>query len=153
MAGPGTAPAALLASLLFFLLIAGVIVILGAGGFAIWKFVLAKNTTGPKSELENVDLGNNSPGSISSTNTNPAFEKFIGDWYNDNANIKRTRISQHGDLLLVETFFKDGIDSCYGTAAGNSIRCSGDFQVVMVGSGCIEGYFSIRFCKGKYALQ
>lgn len=130
-----------------FLLIAAVIVILGAGGFALWTFVLSKNATGPKNELENVDLSGNSSGSAPHANVNPAFEKFIGDWYSDNANIKRTRISAHGDLLLVETFFKDGIDSCYGTAAGNSIRCSGDFQVVMVDTGCIEGYFSIRFCK------
>ncbi len=84
-----------------FLLIAAVIVILGAGGFALWTFVLSKNATGPKSELENVDLGVGSSGSTPNASVNPAFEKFIGDWYSDNANIKRTRISAHGDLLLV----------------------------------------------------
>lgn len=131
----------------FFLLIAGVIVILGAGGFAIWKFVLAKNTTGPKSELENVDLGNHSSVSNPSAGIHPAFEKFIGDWYSDNANIKRTRISEHGDLLLVETFFKDGIDSCYAAPSGNSLKCNSDFQIIMIDPNCLEGYLSIRFCK------
>jgi hypothetical protein len=130
-----------------FLLIAAVIVILGAGGFAIWKFVVSKNTAGTHSELENVDLGAGSAASAQSGTVNPEFEKFIGDWYSDNANIKRTRISLHGDLLLVETFFKDGIDSCYGAPSGNAIRCSGDFQVNMVDPYCIEGYFAIRFCK------
>ena len=129
-----------------FLLIAAAIVILGTGGFAIWKFVVSKNAS-PKSELENVDLGASSSASAHSGTVNPEFEKFIGDWYSDNANIKRTRISAHGDLLLVETFFKDGIDSCYGAPSGNGIRCSGDFQVSMLDAYCIEGYFSIRFCK------
>lgn len=130
-----------------FLLIAAAIVILGAGGFAIWKFVIAKGSTDPHSELENIDLGAGSSDSTPNATVNPAFEKFIGDWYSDNANIKRTRISAHGDLLLVETFFKDGIDSCYGTAAGKSIKCSEDFQISMLDAYCIEGYFSIRFCK------
>ncbi len=130
-----------------FLIIAAVIVILGACSFALWTYVLSKNATGPKSELENVDLGGSSSGSTPNANLNPAFEKFIGDWYSDNANIKRTRISTHGDLLLVETFFKDGIDSCYGTAAGNSIRCSGDFQLNIVDNYCMEGYLSIKFCR------
>lgn len=130
-----------------FLIIAAIVLILGGGGFAIWKYVLAKDSAGPKSELEDVDIGNHAAGSNAAGNINPAFEKFIGDWYSDNANIRRTRISAHGDLLLVETFFKDGIDSCYSAPYGNSIRCSSDFQIIIVDQNCMEGYLSIRFCK------
>lgn len=131
----------------FFLMIGALIFILGIGGFAIWKFVIAKEVVGPKSELENIDPGKSSSGLPPSSGVNPDFEKFIGDWYSDNENIKRTRISAHGDLLLVETFFKDGIDSCYGAPSGNSIRCNSDFQITIVNDACMEGYLSIRFCK------
>ncbi|MBK9733181.1 MAG: hypothetical protein IPO83_18155 [Chitinophagaceae bacterium] len=130
------------------LLVLAVTVILGAGGFAIWKFVFAGKTTGPGSELENIDPGGGPSGSTSESSVNPAFARFIGDWYaNNEQNIKRTRITVQGDQLLIETFFQDGIDSCYAVPDGDAVHCRDNFDVVLINDSCIRGYFSIQFCK------
>jgi hypothetical protein len=126
----------------FFLWMTLIIIVLGAGGFGAWKFVIEKKTIGTNGESENIDLEINEDNKI-----NPEFVKFIGDWYSDDANIKRTRISAQGDRLLIETFFEDGIDSCYTSPSGNIAQCGDGNEIVITSLTCIQGYFGIEFCK------
>src|SRR6185295_3701514 len=119
-----------------FLWIGILIVVLGAAGFAVWKFVIPKYFAKTNSALEKVDLG-----AAPVPNVNPALAKFVGDYYSDDANIKRTRITAHGEQLLIETFFRDGIDSCYASPNGNIAHCEkSGFDVVVIDERCVQGY-------------
>lgn len=87
------------------------------------------------------------PPSSAASNRDPVKSKFIGEWFSNKENIRKTRISETGHELLIESFFPNGVDSTSGIATGDTLHCNNGSNIIYLKTGCIMGRFSIVFCK------